>query len=118
MRTQPVEREPTPLKEAMSSPKIDSHQHFWKLGSTDYAWLRPENAVLYRNFEPSELGPQLQAAGIDGTVLVQAASSYADTFAMLRQADAYPWIWAVVGWVPLSKPAIAARALDRMMRHA
>jgi L-fuconolactonase len=105
------------IEEDIGSPKIDSHQHFWKLGSIAYPWLMPADPVLYRDFAPPELEPQLHAAGIDGTVLVQAANSYADTEAMLRLATMFPWIRAVVGWAPLSKPREAATALDRYMRH-
>lgn len=59
----------------------------------------------------------MRAAGIDYTVLVQAANSYADTDFMLQQADRYLWIGAVVGWVPLLEPAEAERALARYMEH-
>lgn len=72
----------------------------------------PAYGPIYRTFAPDELAPQLAAAGIDRTVLVQAANSFADTDAMLAQAEAYDWIGAVVGWVPLEDPAAAARALD------
>jgi L-fuconolactonase len=91
---------------------IDSHQHFWNLGQVEYSWLVPEYGPIYRTFEPDELAPQLAAAGIDRTVLVQAANSFADTDAMLRQAEEHEWIGAVVGWVPLEDPAAAAKALD------
>ncbi len=91
---------------------VDSHQHFWDPASVDYPWLVPEYGPIYRAFAPPELEPQLVAAGIDRTVLVQAANSYADTDAMLAQAAAFAWIGAVVGWVPLDEPAEAARALD------
>ena len=53
------------------------------------------------HLRPGELEPQLAAAGIDRTVLVQAANSYEDTDSMLRHAAAHEWIGAVVGWVPL-----------------
>lgn len=91
---------------------VDSHQHFWDPASVEYPWLVPEYGPLYRAFAPAELEPQLAAAGVDRTVLVQAANSYADTDSMLQHAAAHEWIGAVVGWVPLDDPAEAARALD------
>ena len=96
---------------------VDAHQHFWNLDLVEYPWLTAELAPIRRTFEPPELEPQLKAAGIDRTVLVQAANSYADTDYMLRQADRYTWIGAVVGWVPLLEPAAAERALARYMNH-
>jgi L-fuconolactonase len=91
---------------------VDSHQHFWDLGEVDYPWLVPEYGPIYRTFTPAELEPQLAAAGIDRTVLVQAANSYEDTDSMLRHAAAHDWIGAVVGWVPLEDPVATAQKLD------
>lgn len=102
----------------MAVRKVDTHQHFWNLETGEYPWLTPEAGPLFRTYEPEELEPQLRAAGIDATVLVQAADSYEDTDAMLRQAERYPWIGAVIGWVPLLRPTEAAAALDRYMGHA
>ena len=92
---------------------IDSHQHFWNLETGSYPWLTPESGPIFRTFEPGGAHPQLAAAGVDRTVLVQAMDSYADTDAMLAQADAYDFIAAVVGWVPLDRPDEAAEALER-----
>ena len=91
---------------------VDSHQHFWDPESVEYPWLVPEYGPIYRTLAPSELEPQLAAAGIDRTVLVQAANSYADTDSMLAHAARHAWIGAVVGWVPLEDAAEAARVLD------
>ena len=106
--------------------RVDTHQHFWNLDLVEYSWLVPEFGPLYRTYGPQELEPQLKEAGIDYTVLVQSANSYADTNYMLQQADKYEWIGAVVGWVPLWNPREAAHMLDnrygphpkfRGMRH-
>ncbi|QFY10709.1 amidohydrolase family protein [Nonomuraea phyllanthi] len=96
---------------------VDAHQHFWNLETGSYPWLTPEHGPIHRTFEPPELIPQLAAAGVERTVLVQAMDSYADTDAMLAQADAYDVIGAVVGWVPLNRPDEAAVALERYRRH-
>jgi L-fuconolactonase len=94
-------------------PVIDAHQHFWNLERVAYPWLRPDLAPIFRTFEPPDLEPLLMAAGVDQTVVVQAADSYEDTDAMLERADAYSWIAAVVGWVPLNRPDEAAAAVER-----
>lgn len=96
---------------------VDCHQHFWDLERVEYSWLVPAYGPLYRAFHPAELEPQLRAAGVDRTVLVQSANSLADTDAMLAQAASHDWIGAVVGWVPLDEPAAAARALDDRLLH-
>ncbi|GAA0818101.1 amidohydrolase family protein [Streptosporangium amethystogenes subsp. fukuiense] len=96
---------------------IDAHQHFWNLETGSYSWLTPEAGPIHRTFAPEELLGQLAAAGVERTVLVQAADTYADTDAMLAQADAHDFIAAVVGWVPLNRPEEAAEALERYGRH-
>ncbi|MEV0825374.1 amidohydrolase family protein [Nonomuraea rubra] len=99
-------------------PVVDAHQHFWNLETGSYPWLTPESGPIFRTFEPEELIPQLAAAGVDRTVLVQSMDSYADTDAMLAQADAHDFVGAVVGWVPLLRPEEAGQALERYLRHA
>jgi L-fuconolactonase len=91
---------------------VDSHQHFWNLEKVEYPWLVPDFGPIYRTFTPAELEPQLAAAGVDRTVLVQSANSFEDTDSMLAHAAEQEWIGAVVGWVPLGDAAAAARALD------
>lgn len=98
------------------SPGIDAHQHFWKLARGDYRWLTPALAPLYRDFGPQDLAPLRERHGIDGTVLVQAADSVAETEYLLALADAEPAILGVVGWVDF-EARDAADTLDRLARH-
>ena len=91
---------------------VDCHQHFWDLDKVDYPWLVPEYGPIFRTFKPDELAPQLQAAGVDRTVLVQSANSFEDTDSMLAHATDHEWIGAVVGWVPLEDANATARVLD------
>lgn len=78
---------------------IDAHQHFWRLDRGDYGWLTPDFAPIYRDFLPSHLAPQLRAAGIHSTVLVQAAPTVAETRYLLALAHENAFIAGVVGWV-------------------
>jgi L-fucono-1,5-lactonase len=96
---------------------VDSHQHFWNLDEVEYDWLVPSYGPIYRTFEPDELEPQLRAAGVDRTVLVQAACSFEDTDSMLAHAAAREWIGAVVGWVPLVDHAATERALEHYLAN-
>lgn len=96
---------------------VDAHQHFWDLTTGTYPWLTPEQGVLYRTYRPEELRPQLAAAGVDATVLVQSADSVEETDALLAIADAHDFVAAVVGWVPLTRPDEAAEAIAGYRRH-
>src|SRR5918992_2730904 len=98
-------------------PVIDAHQHFWNLERVSYPWLTPDLAPIYRNFDPPDLEPLLPAAGVDRTVVAQAADSHADTDARLARVDSHPWIAAVVGWVPLNRPDEAAAAIGHYRAH-
>ncbi len=90
--------------------QIDAHQHFWHPARGDYGWMPVDDPVLSRPYGPAELWPQLQAAGVEGTVLVQAAPTVAETEYMLGIADAVPWVLGVVGWVDFERPADLAAA--------
>jgi L-fuconolactonase len=89
------------------APRIDAHQHYWSLAHRDYGWLQPtpQLRAIYRDFGPDDLHPHLDAAGIDATVLVQAASSEAETWRLLQLAAAPgSRVAGVVGWCDLLQP--------------
>jgi len=79
--------------------RIDAHQHFWALERGDYGWLTPDLAPIYRDFLPQDLAPLIEEAGIEGTVLVQAAPTVGETEFMLGLAAETPFVKGVVGWV-------------------
>jgi L-fuconolactonase len=72
-------------------------------------WLKPEKAVLYRNFEPAQLEPLLKASGVAGTVVVQAAHDEAETDWLLGLSRKYQFIKGIVGWVDLTAPDLPER---------
>jgi len=80
---------------------IDAHQHFWQVGRFDYPWMSSDLGILYHDYLPAELGPELHANGIDQTVLVQASNSVAESRWLLNLADENNFIAGVVGWVDL-----------------
>src|SRR5690242_10081037 len=100
----------------MNAPRIDAHQHFWRISRGDYGWLTPDLVTLHRDFLPDDLAPILARHRIDGTILVQAAPSDAETDFMLSLADAHPFIRGVVGWVDFASPEAPAR-IAALARH-
>ena len=89
--------------------KIDAHHHLWILSRGDYGWLTPELAPIYRDFRLSDLAPHLAAAVIEGTILVQAAPTEAETMFLLDVADNTELVRGVVGWTDFNATDGAAR---------
>ena len=96
--------------------QIDAHHHFWNPARGDYGWMPEDNATLNRAYGPADLAPHLAAAGIDATILVQAAPTIAESEYMLGIADATPHVAAVTGWVDFENPAHQAE-LARLAGH-
>src|SRR5258708_19028130 len=103
--------------------RIDAHHHLWSLARGDYGWLTPELVPIYRDFCLSDLAPHLSAADIQGTVLVQAAPTEAETMFLLDIAENAEVIRGVVGWTDFDAAnrvapidALAARQLLRGLR--
>ncbi|QIG94778.1 MULTISPECIES: amidohydrolase family protein [unclassified Bradyrhizobium] len=89
--------------------RIDAHHHVWTLARADYGWLTPERGPIYRDFGLSDLMPHLAAAGIDGTILVQAAPTEAETAFMLDVAKGSDLVRGVVGWIDFDADDAATR---------
>ena len=85
---------------------IDAHIHLWRLARGDNVSLSPAEPVLWRDYEPADLKPLLDAAGIDAIIVVQAAMTLAETLFTLGLAARHPWIAAVVGWVDPRSPSL------------
>lgn len=91
--------------------RIDAHVHLWRLARGEYAWITDAMTALQRDFEPEDVKPLLEAAGVEGAILVQAAPTVAETRFLLQHARAQPWIVGVVGWIDMEAadaPAILA----------
>jgi L-fuconolactonase len=97
--------------------RVDAHLHLWDLGVSEYAWLGPEFGALYASWTPEQAALELEAAGMQGAVLVQAEDSRVDTRFMLDVATAHPWVLGVVGWVQLDDTGAAARDLEAWRGH-
>ena len=86
---------------------IDSHQHFWRYEPVQYHWLSEPMRSLRRDFLPEDLKPEAAAAGVAGTVSVQALQTLGETHFLLGLARSNPWILGVVGWLPLTDPRVS-----------
>ena len=97
--------------------RIDAHQHFWRLDRGDYFWMDDSVAPIQRDLGPGDLLPLRTEAGIDGTVVVQAAPTVAESEYLLSLADEDQAILGVVGWVDLSQ-ANARSDLQHLAAHS
>ena len=89
---------------------IDAHQHFWRPSRGDYGWLTPQaHPAICRKFLPADLAPLLVDAGIERTILVQAAPTSAETDYLLGLAAETPFVAGVVGWADFEATDAAAR---------
>ncbi len=88
---------------------LDAHQHFWTVERTDYGWLTPDLTPLFRDFGPTDLAPLMRPAGINRTILVQAAETEAETDYCLRLARETDFVAGVVGWLDMLAENFVAR---------
>ncbi|MCS7219817.1 MAG: amidohydrolase family protein [Anaerolineae bacterium] len=96
---------------------VDTHLHFWDVDRFTYFWLTPEAGILYRNYLPSHVKPEMNRAGVHWGVFVQASHLLEETYWALELADQHPWIAGVVGWVDLADPWVGD-TLDALMRFS
>lgn len=88
---------------------IDAHHHLWTLSAHDYSWLDEARfAPVRRDFGLADLRPQLSAAGVERSVLVEAGSREpGETSDFLTLAAASDGLVAgVVGTVDLRSSAV------------
>jgi L-fuconolactonase len=96
--------------------RIDAHHHLWTLARGDYGWLTPDLQPIYRDFTLADLAPHLAAARIEGTILVQAAATEAETLFMLEIAAGAETVRGVVGWTDFDA-ADAETRIEAMAAH-
>ena len=85
---------------------IDSHHHFWRYDPVEYDWISEPMRALRRDFLPADLRREIEAAGVNGVISVQARQTLEETRALLAHARAHGFIRGVVGWVPLVDPGV------------
>ncbi|MHB1684511.1 MAG: amidohydrolase family protein [Bacilli bacterium] len=96
--------------------RIDAHQHFWAIARGDYGWLTPDMPGLYRDFLPPDLQIHLNRHALDGTILVQAAPTVAETEFLLALSERTETVCGVVGWIDLEN-STCLQEFERFSRH-
>ena len=94
---------------------IDSHHHLWNYTAAEYDWI-PPNSPLAQDQLLHQLNAATSSAGVDGTVVVQARQTLAESDWLLALADQSEIIAGVVGWVPLVDPDVG-NALSHLAAH-
>jgi len=94
---------------------IDSHHHLWNYSAEEYDWIAP-GSPLAQDQLLSSLDAATSAAGVDGTIVVQARQVIAESKWLLALADQSEIIAGVVGWVPLVDPLVE-NELARLAAH-
>src|SRR4051812_43061608 len=93
--------------------RIDAHHHVWDLAVRDQPWTAGL-PVLRRSFGLDDLRPELAAARIERTVLVQTVPVAEETpeFLALAAGSGADVVAGVVGWVELTAPDVAQRLAE------
>jgi len=86
--------------------RIDAHQHFWRYNADEFGWIDDSMSSLRRDFGPDDLKLELERAGFQGSIAVQARQSLEETRWLLELAEDSPLILGVVGWVDLCSPDV------------
>ena len=86
---------------------VDAHVHFWDPErGDDILVLRREDA-LRKRFQPADLRPLFDDAGVSKCVVVQSAPATAETRYLLDIVRDLPWVYGVVGWIDLERDDVA-----------
>jgi L-fuconolactonase len=88
--------------------RIDAHHHVWTLADRPQDWLDgPAMAAIRRDFTLADLRPEIAAARIDRTILVQVLPDLDETVDFLALAGASEQVAGVVGWADLTAGSLA-----------
>jgi L-fuconolactonase len=82
--------------------KIDAHHHLWRYTPQEYGWIDEPMAELRRDFGPEDLKRELDAAGFQGAIAVQARQTLEETRWLLDLAEKHEFMRGVVGWAPIA----------------
>ncbi|WP_211658744.1 amidohydrolase family protein [Phytoactinopolyspora halophila] len=94
--------------------RVDAHHHLWDPQRRDYPWMTGPAAPLRRHYGLEDLRAVTPDAGIDRTVIVQAAHDASETEDLLDIAASSGGLVAgVVGWVDLTANDLTDQ-LDRL----
>lgn len=86
--------------------KIDSHHHLWRYSAQEYPWITDTLSPLRRDFTAREFQAAMSSAGYEGSVVVQARQTVEETRWLLGEAERWPFLKGVVGWIDLRSPEL------------
>ena len=92
----------------MPYPIIDAHHHLWRYSAVEYDWIDDNMSALRRDFLPADLLAELEQAGVNAAVSVQARQTLEETRWLLDLAQNCEAIRGIVGWAPIASPNFAA----------
>ncbi len=93
---------------------IDTHQHFWWIARRPHEWPPAVGDRLHRDYTPEDLKPQLDRAGVDGTILIQSLNDATETLEYLDLANTAPFVRGVIGWIDLTRPRDVPATLEKL----
>ncbi|MBT9331903.1 amidohydrolase family protein [Paracidobacterium acidisoli] len=96
--------------------RIDAHHHLWRYSTAEYGWISESMRRLRQDFGPADLKREMDAAGIDGAIVVQAQQTIAETRELLALSEAHNFISAVVGWSPIASEGLPS-VLEDLTGH-
>jgi L-fuconolactonase len=85
---------------------IDAHQHLWRYLPPGPEWMADGMEGLRRDFLLDDLRLVTAEAGVTGTIVVEAERTVEETRWLSRVAGSDSLICGVVGWAPLTSPAV------------
>ncbi|WP_425839039.1 amidohydrolase family protein [Microbacterium sp. PA5] len=92
---------------------VDAHLHVWDPSRASYPWLTAALHPLDRTLLLDDVSAELERAGVDRVVLVQAVDNAGDTAVMRAEAERHPErVAGIVAWLPLDDPDAVARGLE------
>ncbi len=90
----------------MSEECIDAHHHLWRYVPEEYPWMAANMSSLRKDYLVGDLNSVTQAAGVTGTIVVQARQMVEETEWLSQIAAKSDLIRGVVGWAPLVNAAV------------
>jgi L-fuconolactonase len=86
---------------------IDAHHHLWRYKAAEFPWMSEGMEALRRDYLVNDLEEVAHAAGVSGTIVVQARQTIEETEWLSDLASRSSLIQCVVGWAPLTDPNLA-----------
>jgi L-fuconolactonase len=97
----------------MSKTRIDAHHHLWRYLPPGPAWMADGMEGLRRDFLIEDLRAVTAEVGVTGTIVVETERTVEETGWLSQVAASDDLIRGVVGWAPLTSPAVVAE-LERI----